>query len=765
MSQPDGVGRPLRRPLWRRALDLYARSMRWIAPLVIAVWIGGAVCALIFIPPLSPTGQRAGIGASVSTKSKVIQTEIHEVRIFGFPLLAQNVVVQHRPGGLSLPAQLNTVRSAVALDKNGPPRGLQSIAAAVPLTNAAKLVPSSRQQGTTALTYLFYHPSVHPSSTAQTSSAYAKRYLSSPADALVGVTGAYPAEAAQGKAISGSLLMVEIISVGLLLLIVGLTFRSVVAPALTLFTAGMAYELSRRLLSLATIHIGISVPAELDPIIVVLLLGIVTDYSVFYFSALRRRLRSDGGRLQASRLSNVEVTPLVLAAGVTVAGSVSMIATAHLQLFAELAPGLAITVAVSVAVVVTFVPAYMTVLGSRCLWPSASRGEHEAKRRRRLQSALTDRRLGVPVLVVAVGALVALALPLGGVHIGTNLISDLGSSSEVATAAQAAASGFAPGIIEPTTMLVQAPPRGGQARAGSLGELDELQNLMASQPGVAGVIGPADLPPQIPDRIFVAPHGGAARYLVILDARPLGASAVHDLGRLEEAMPRLAARSGLAGWSAAPAGDTAISRSVTNSSRSDLLRVGLLTVAVDFLMTLLLLRSLIAPLLLTLGSILVVAAALGITVLVFPGTAGTYGFTFYVPFATEVLLLSFGADYNMFLSGEIWEQTQRRPFRDAVAWGGTRAGRAINIAGITLALSFSVLAVVPLTPFRQIAVAMAVGLVVDTFVVRFLVIPATLSLIGPASKWPELRRRRARPGPASGGGDGSRRTGVGEHRS
>jgi putative drug exporter of the RND superfamily len=113
---------------------------------------------------------------------------------------------------------------------------------------------------------------------------------------------------------------------------------------------------------------------------------------------------------------------------------------------------------------------------------------------------------------------------------------------------------------------------------------------------------------------------------------------------------------------------------------------------------------------------------------------------YFVPFAAGVLLVSLGSDYNVFVVGRIWEEARRRPVPDAVAVAAPQASRAITTAGVALAASFAMLAVIPLEQFRQIALAMAVGVIVDAIIVRSLLVPALVALFGRLGMWPGNRR-------------------------
>jgi RND superfamily putative drug exporter len=111
-----------------------------------------------------------------------------------------------------------------------------------------------------------------------------------------------------------------------------------------------------------------------------------------------------------------------------------------------------------------------------------------------------------------------------------------------------------------------------------------------------------------------------------------------------------------------------------------------------------------------------------------------------VPFAAGVLLVSLGSDYNVFVVGRIWEEARSRPVREAVAVAAPRASRAITTAGVALAASFGLLAVIPLEQFRQMAIIMAVGVILDTVVVRSLLVPSLVALTGRAGMWPGRQR-------------------------
>jgi RND superfamily putative drug exporter len=203
--------------------------------------------------------------------------------------------------------------------------------------------------------------------------------------------------------------------------------------------------------------------------------------------------------------------------------------------------------------------------------------------------------------------------------------------------------------------------------------------------------------------VFLAPSGDAARFALVLDGDPDGAAASEALSGLEERLPVLAARSGLAGVRVGVAGDTAIASELTEDTWSALERPSPAALAVLLLLLWLLLRSWRAALYLTAVSVLVAAAALGLTVYVFQDLLGYGELAFFVPVASAILLLALGADYNVFLVSRIWSEAKRRELRPAIRTAGSRAARAITVAGIILALSFAAVALIPIQSFREFA--------------------------------------------------------------
>ena len=722
------------RGLWARVASGLVR-LRWF---VVAAWVGVLALAVL-VPAPATESDLKGFAAG----NPAVATEIRSFELFGFPLVSRVSLVQRDAGGLSVFAQTEAVLRAAAVSQGSYDTELLG---ALPVPNTFRAFPGSRESGTTVVTYLFTDPRSSFAAQRRTAEQFAQRHLGDPDDAFVGVTGSVPARDAQARIVERNLHAVEAATVAAILLIVGLTFRSVVAPLVTLLAAAAAVVVTLAVAAWAGALLGISVPADLRPLIVALLLGVVTDYCILFLSGMRHRAATGFLGRDAARRATTDFAPIVAVAGVTVAAGTGALVIARSALFQGFGPGMALTVLVGLVVSLTLVPALLGLLGNRVFWPSrpGNASPTPAPAPSKLTKLVTRRRSAAVAAALSTAALVVAAAPLLHLQLGLSFVQSLPGDEPVARAATAAQQGFAAGILSPTELLLEGEDVGEQSAA-----LRRLGDALEQQRGVAGVLGPGSLP--VPDEfgILVTPDGDAARFLLVLDAVPLGAEAIASLRALQAELPELLVRTGVTGVTTAFAGDTALSSGVVEETTDDLLRISLAALSVNLLMLVVFLRALVAPLYLLASSVLAVCAALGLTVLVFQDLLGQDGLTFYVPFAAAVLLVSLGSDYNIFAVGHIWQLAVRRPLRNAIRTAIPQSTRAITSAGTALAASFGLLALVPLTPFRELAFAMAVGILLDVLLVRTVLVPSLLTVIGPVSAWPSRRLRFGEPGAAS----------------
>jgi RND superfamily putative drug exporter len=460
---------------------------------------------------------------------------------------------------------------------------------------------------------------------------------------------------------------------------------------------------------------------------------VTTDYTVFFLDGMRARLSAGVPRVRAARLATAEFTPIIFAAGLIVAAATASLAVARAQLLRAFGPGLALTVLTAMAVSMTLGPALMATFGGLLFKPVPLRGFRSIRLKFKAARLAAARPLA---LLIAAGCTVGLfvaALGARDLPLGSPLIRELPGSSQVVRASTAAGEGFAPGILSPTEILVIGPGIARQTTA-----LTRLARELAAQPGVAELAGPADLA-GVPYNPLLAGSGNAARFVLVEKTDPLDVTAIGRIRALREDLPGLGRAAHLAGVRFEVAGETAVTSDAISSVFADLGRIALAIMLVTLVLLALFLRSLLAPVYLLAASVLAVFATIGLTLLICRAI-GYDSLVYFVPFAAGVLLVSLGSDYNVFVVGRIWEEARRRPVRDAVAVAAPAASRAITTAGVALAASFAMLAVIPLEQFREIAIAMTIGVILDAVAVRSLLVPALVALFGRLGMWPGNRR-------------------------
>jgi putative drug exporter of the RND superfamily len=779
--------------IWARGYAFVVVGLRYV---IVGGWAAAVVLAILFLPPLS-TASSGGLSALIPPGSAAAKAESDAARLFGFPIDAAVAIVQRDPHGLPAETRDRAIRQAIAVDRRlsgqvdrlaaaaatlaragqpdvarilsgpvspGPPGGIPGLAGAFPLPNTPGLLHGTHEQSTTVITFLYFRPATSFGAQTAGANAYVHWFLGRPSDHVAGVTGPVPAEYEQSQIIGRDIVWVELFTVLAIALIVGLRFRSVGAPLATLTCAATAYVLAVRVVAWMAGRMGVTLPPDLDPVLVVLLLGVTTDYTVFFLDGMRARVAGGAPRVRAARLATADYAPIILAAGVIVAAAAASLAVARTKLLSAFGPGLALTVLTAMAVSMTLAPALMAIFGGVLFRPvprwlrgqgvnrregggrQATRPRARWNVRTRVARFAATRPVALLIAAAGTAGLLAAAWGAHAIHLGSPLIGELPASSAAARAGTAAAEGFAPGILSPTEILVIGP--GVAARTAALAR---LQHELAMRPGVAELAGPASLPGTSAQvNPMLAASGGAARFVVVEQTDPLDATAISRVQRLQHDLPALARTAGLPGVRFELSGQTALTGDSIQSVFADLGRIALAIMVVTLVLLALFLRSLLAPVYLLAASVLAVFATLGLTILIGQDVLGYGSLVYFVPFAAGVLLVSLGSDYNVFVVGRIWEEARRRPVADAVAVAAPQASRAITTAGVALAASFAMLALIPLEQFRQIAVAMALGVVLDAIAVRSLLVPALVALFGRLGMWPG--NRRVRPGPGTPAG-------------
>jgi RND superfamily putative drug exporter len=538
----------------------------------------------------------------------------------------------------------------------------------------------------------------------------------------------------------------------LILIVVALAFRSLLAPLTVLAIAAVGYLVYFPILDQLAHALNFEVPRQLEPVLLALLLGVVTDYCVLFFSAFRDELDTGTDSVTSARNALRLNGSVVAVAGLTVAGGTIALLAAPFAIFRALGPALALTVLVGLAVCLTLTPAMMTILSWRLFTVLPVRGSergdqlefgHPDERQRLLTRGIQLLTARGPAAAAAVGVVVLLglaSLPLAQARLDLSFTAGLPRDDGVSEGAQLLQAAGIRGISAPTEILIEQDGVTAQRAA-----LSRLEEAISRQPGVVRVLGPTDLPTERARGLVLAESGNAARLVVVFDSDPLAAQAISNVRLLQDRMPELANESGLTQAQISMTGQTLIAAEVAQLTRESLQITLVVALVIELLILSVYLRALVAPIALLACSVLSVTAALGLTTLLFQNILGQQGLTFYAPFSAAVLLIALGSDYNVFSVGSIWAEAKRRPLAQALTIAVPKASHAITVAGLILAATFALVAIIPLSTFRQIAFAMSVGLLLDTLVIRPVLTPAVLTLLGRWASWPSKRVTTGEP--------------------
>ncbi|SDG82609.1 MMPL family transporter [Klenkia brasiliensis] len=529
--------------------------------------------------------------------------------------------------------------------------------------------------------------------------------------------------------IDGTLLLVAGIAVLVILLVV---YRSPVLPFFVLLTAGFALTTASLVVYLLADAGVVTLDGQGQGILSILVVGAATDYSLLLVARYREELRRHDDRYDAMRRAWRQTLEPVLASAATVVLGLLCLLLADIGPTRGLGPVTAVGIVAAVLAALTFLPALLVLPGRTSsgehgrwvFWPAVphvgSRGPESTGAWARASRLVGRRPVAVGVLsALALLVLAAFAptLPSDGVPQSDTFLDRV----ESVVGGEALARHFPAGSGSPT--LVVAP----QA------DLAAVTSAVQAAGGVSAVQPTVD---QATGRPRVV--GGLVQLQVTLDDpadSPAAEDAVAALRTdLDAVSPDV-----LVGGTTAQALDV---RDISTADRDRIIPVILLVV---FVVLALLLRSLVAPLLLLVCNVLSFAATLGAAALVFDHVLDLPGGDPTVPLYAFVFLVALGIDYSIFLMTRVREESLHRGTRAGVLTGLSVTGGVITSAGIVLAATFAALGVLPILFLLQIAFLVAFGVLLDTFVVRSLLVPAAVLLLGRRVWWPSALAKAEPP--------------------
>jgi len=462
---------------------------------------------------------------------------------------------------------------------------------------------------------------------------------------------------------------------------------------------------------------GVVINGQVGGILLVLVFGAGTDYALLLTARYREELRLVEDRHAAMRIAVRQAGPAIVASAGTVVAALLCLSLARVNSTAGLGPVGAMGVAVAAVAMLTVLPALLLLGGRRAFWPFVPRyGTEDASRRG------SWRRLGESIERAHRLVWIVTALALGVVALGALTLDDNVTTANAFRGDVESVQGqklidrsFPSGASAPTVVLVTDPAQLNAVRAA------------AADSAVVASVG--------------EPETGApgTRFDVTLDADPFGEDGYAAIGTLRHDLRGVAGDGVLVGGATAEEADL---RAATEHDTKLLVPLVLLVV---FTVLVLLLRAVAAPLMLMATVVLSFFAAIGGSLMLFSVFADFPGEDPSYPLFAFIFLVALGVDYNIFLMARVREEAHRRPTRDAMLTSLAVTGGVITSAGVVLAGTFAVLAVLPLIALTQLGVTVAFGVLLDTLVVRSILVPALTFELGERTWWPARFRRGASP--------------------
>ncbi|BCL19196.1 MMPL family transporter [Streptomyces tuirus] len=529
-----------------------------------------------------------------------------------------------------------------------------------------------------------------------------------------GGTSADFAEAFEG--IDSTLLLSAMAVVVVMLLI---TYRSLTLLLVPLIAVVCALFASQALIYLLAEHAGLTVNGQSAGILTVLVFGAGTDYALLLVARYREELRRHEDRHEAMALALHRAGPAVLASGATVVLSMLVLLAAEMNSTSGLGPVAAIGVAVALVAMMSLFPALLVIFGRWIFWPVVPHYGSPDPTERGVWARIGRRIARRPRMIWVVTALALAVCSLGLIQLRAEGIGnadaftgkpDSITGQEVSARYFPAGSGDPLVIVSNQAQAVQV----GRAVAGTPGVVPQSLGLPpGTEPAFEGKV--------LFEATMTAPADSEAAKQTVERVR----DAVH-------AVPDADAKVG---------GGTAALLDMDEATTHDNVLIIPLVLVVVLVILCGLLRALIAPLLLIGTVILSFAAALGISALAFRHVFDYAGEATDFPLFVFVFLVALGIDYNIFLTTRIREEAARQGTRPGVITGLAATGAVITSAGLVLAGTFAALGTLPMVAFAEIGFTVALGVLIDTFIVRSVLVTALFLDVGPKVWWPHRLAR------------------------
>jgi putative drug exporter of the RND superfamily len=515
----------------------------------------------------------------------------------------------------------------------------------------------------------------------------------------------------------------------LVLVLLGAIYRSVLVALSPLIVVFFAYTITQALVY-ALAKSGATVSSNSTSILIVLMFGVGTDYCLLLVSRYREELRRIEDKHEAMGRALRRAGPAIFASGMTVSLAMLTLALADNKNTSSLGPVAAISVFTAMIAGLTLLPTLLTIFGRRGFWPRraivAYDPQHPSVGGQGPWRRFGDWVLKRPVaaLITTVALFIAGAFGLLAYKVDYSTTSFFKHSVEAVEGFDVLESSFPAGTLAPTTVLVEA-----ESGPVTPGDISEVENRLRGVNGVATAT----------DTGVRSINGQIGEVDAVLSADPLDKSGLDVVPRMRDAVADLPG-----GVTALVGGTSAINYDVDQANQRDIEIIVPLALLVMAVILAILLQALVAPLVLLLSVVLSFACSLGISILIIRYIVGDAGFDSSIPLFAFIFLVALGIDYTIFLMARVREEARTHGTREGMLRALAATGGVITSAGIILAGTFSVLMTLPVSFTFDLGLMVALGILLDTFIVRTIMVPAAVEVIGDKIWWPSTARAGGR---------------------
>nr|WP_285851955.1 MMPL family transporter [Sporosarcina luteola] len=513
-------------------------------------------------------------------------------------------------------------------------------------------------------------------------------------------------------------------TVGLILVLLLIIYRSPLLTLIPLVGAGIVYAVVDRVVGFTTAQGWFGVDSQALSIMTILLFAVVTDYSLLIFSRYREELKVHEDANVAMQETMRHVKEPIFFSGSTIVLGVATLFFALYEPYRNFAPVFAIAAGAMLIAGLTLLPALFAVIGRKAFWPVIPQyGEKTEEKKTvwgKVAAVVTKKPFlfSVPILfLLGLGA-----WNMTNMKESYDLIASFPEDLSFRVGYERLGKDFSEGSLAPGTLLVVS-----ENELGMEG-LQAVIERIEEDPAIVSVTTQGN--PMSED-------GKAAKFSVTFAGNPYDEEAFDAVLKLREDSQRILKDANLSDTSMYISGETAVNADVRDLNDRDTWIVMILMTVLITIMLGLQTRSIIAPVYM-IGSILLsFAATVGLAYFLFEVFLDLEGLSYRIPLYAFVFLVALGVDYSIMLIARIREEMKELPFDEAVRKGVERTGGVISSAGLILAATFLVLATMPIYELKLFGFIMALGILIDTFIVRPLLIPAVLVLLGKWSFWPK----------------------------